>query len=307
MIDNFKDLAESAKARCTKAKLVLCCAEDIHALQAVSIAQKSGLIHAILIGNQEKICALLHTMGESTADYEIVHRTEVGQTVACAAELVCTGSANIIMKGNMQTAELMSNVLKKENHLRDSDVLSVCGNYVMDPWPNGFGPKILSVTDPALNVHPNLNQKKAILQNAVRLRHALGEENPSVAVIAANEKVSPKIQETVDADILKQMSRRGEITGCVVEGPISLDLAINPEAVAIKGYQSPVAGNADLLLMPDLVSANVLAKGITDIAGGETAGLVLGAKVPIVLVSRASTASDKYNSIALAAYVAEDY
>ncbi len=307
MIRDFKELAAAAENMTAKSRLALCCAEDEHALEAVAAAVRRGMIDAVLIGQTDMIEKILGDLHEDPANYRIIAADGPEEAVRIAADMVRDGEADIIMKGKMQTSDLMRNVLKKENDLRDSAVLSVCGNFVLKQYPEGYEPRIISVTDPALNVHPTLEQKEAILKNALRLRKAMGESDTRVAVIAANEQVSPKIPETVEADALKQMNIRGELEGCTVEGPISLDLALFPSAAAVKSYESPVAGNADLLLMPDLISANILAKSITELAGGETAGIVLGAKVPIVLVSRASAASDKFNSIALAAYVAPKY
>lgn len=307
MFQTFEELVNAAKAMQSKTRIALCCAQDEHALKAISMARSQGIAEGILIGNQEQVESILTKLGDQLSNYEFIPAEGAEQAVAKAAELVRRGEAGVMMKGKLQTGELMSNVLKKENGLRDSKVLSVCGNFHLPQYINSMRPRIFSITDPALNVRPDLEAKRAMLENAVRLRHAMGDEMPKVAVIAATETVNPKMSETVDAQQLKEWNLSGVITGCTVEGPISLDLAMNPESAAIKGYESPVAGDADLLVMPDLVSANVLAKSITELAGGTTAGIVLGARVPIVLVSRASTASDKFYSVAQAAYIATRY
>ena len=307
MFQTFEELVRAAKAMKNKTRIALCCAQDEHALEAISMARSQGIAEGILIGDREQGETILTKLGDQLSNYEFIAAEGAEQAVATAAELVRTGAAAVMMKGKLQTGELMGNVLKKENGLRESKVLSVCGNFQLSQYINGMRPRIFSITDPALNVRPDLAAKRAMLENAVRLRRAMGDETPKVAVIAATETVNPKMQETVDARQLKEWSLSGEITGCTVEGPISLDLAMNPESAAIKGYESPVAGDADLLVMPDLVSANVLAKSITELAGGKTAGIVLGARVPIVLVSRASTASDKFYSVAQAAYIAARY
>lgn len=307
MFQTFEELVNAAKAMQSKTRIALCCAQDEHALEAISMARSQGIAEGILIGNQEQVESILTKLGDHLSNYEFIPAEGAEQAVAKAAELVRRGEAGVMMKGKLQTGELMSNVLKKENGLRDSKVLSVCGNFHLPQYINSMRPRIFSITDPALNVRPDLEAKRAMLENAVRLRHAMGDEMPKVAVIAATETVNPKMSETVDAQQLKEWNLSGVITGCTVEGPISLDLAMNPESAAIKGYESPVAGDADLLVMPDLVSANVLAKSITELAGGTTAGIVLGARVPIVLVSRASTASDKFYSVAQAAYIATRY
>ena len=305
MVQSFEAFAEALQKTEKKTRVALCCAEDLHALQGLAEARRRAIAQSVLIGNPEKIRVLLNQIGEPVSEYELIPAENATQAVAVAAELVHTNQAGVIMKGAMQTAELMHNVLRQENRLREAAVMSVCGTYQL-PCESG-GTRLLSLTDPALNIQPDLTKKKAILENAVRLRHALGNEMPAVAVIAANEVETPKMQETVDAAALRRMNQNGQIPGCVVEGPISLDLAVNPESAELKGYESPVAGRADLLVMPDLVSANVLAKSITDIAGCLTAGVVLGACVPIVLVSRASRASDKFYSLAVAAYASQHF
>ena len=160
------------------------------------------------------------------------------------------------------------------------------------------------MSDPALNTYPDFDAKKAIVVNAVKMLNALGYDRPKIAVLASVEKVNPKMPDTVDADALKKLSECGDIKNCVIEGPISLDLAISKESAKIKGYESPVAGDADLLIVPDINSGNLLAKSLTLLAGAQTAGCVLGAKVPAILVSRSAEASDKYYSIALAACIA---
>ena len=307
MFQTFEELSSAAMAAHHKTRIALCCAQDAHALEALSLARKEGIAEGILIGDRAQTQKLLESFGDCISNYEFIDSSSPEHAVSTAAELVRAGQAGVLMKGKLQTGELMGNVLKKENGLRDSDVLSVCGSYQLPSYLNGMRPRIFSVTDPALNLRPTLEAKKAILENAVRLRHAMGDDCPKTAVIAATETVNPKMPESVDARQLKEWNASGEITGCTVEGPISLDLAMNPASAALKGYESPVAGDADLLVMPDLVSANVLAKAITEIAGGTTAGIVLGARVPIVLVSRAATASDKFNSVALAAYIAPQY
>ena len=167
--------------------------------------------------------------------------------------------------------------------------------------------QLLAVTDQGLNTYPDLEGKKALIQNAVKLLHSIGIEEPKVAVLAAVEKVNPKMPESVDGAELKKMNENGEITGCIVEGPISFDLAVKQGAAAIKGYESPVAGDADLLVVPDIACGNILVKCMTDYAGALTAGTILGAKVPVIVTSRSAEATDKYYSIALAAYSAAGY
>lgn len=198
------------------------------------------------------------------------------------------------MKGKCETGTIMKVLVNKETGIRKSDTMSLVG-FFESPYYH----KVFAITDPALLTYPNLEQKKAMIRNAVGAFHALGEDDPKVAIIAAVEKVNPKMPETVDADAIKQEG----IEGCTIEGPISLDLAMDPQSAPIKGYVSPVAGDADLLVMPNIVTANATAKAITVIGGGRTGGVVLGAKVPVLLVSRAASADDKYMSIVMAALI----
>ena len=305
MVNNFAELEQELQQSSKKSVLALCSSQDEHSLEAVAKARRAGLIEAVLIGDVAKTKEILAMMGESASDYEFVEREGAEDIVAAAASMVNDGSVGIIMKGKIQTSDLMRNVLKKENNLRSGSVISVCGLLELEKYPKDSIRRFIVNTDPAINVHPTLAQKKAILENAVGLMHALGNQCPKVACIAANEQVSPKILETVEANELKEMNKRGEITGCIVEGPLSLDLAMSPESAAIKGMSSPVAGAADILLMPDLVSSNVFAKFATVLSNCLDAGVVLGAKIPMVLTSRAAEASNKYYSIALAAYVAK--
>ena len=258
----------------------------------------------LLIGQPETICRRLEQLGESKADYEIIPCDDSMQSVQLAAEQIHRGQAGVIMKGAMQTSELLRGVLDGKNDLRDGSALSVCGNFELPNLPKGARRRLITITDPALNIRPDLTMKEAILQNALRLRRALGDENPKAAVIAASEQVSAKIPESADARDLQEKARQGAFGICCVEGPLSLDIAIDPEAAAWKGVQTPVAGDADILLMPDLISANVLAKAMTSLSGAGTAGIVMGARVPVILVSRAASAQDKFYSIALAAYAA---
>jgi phosphotransacetylase len=194
----------------------------------------------------------------------------------------------------------MKGILNKEYNLVQGGRLSLIGFYQIHQYH-----KLFAVSDVGLNTYPDVSLKKDILLNAVKALHAIGVETPKVAVMAAVEKLNPKMPDAVDGDALKQMNQKGEISGCIVEGPISFDLAMFKDAARIKGYRSEVAGDADLLIMPDIVSGNVLVKCLTGFAGATTAGMVVGARVPVILTSRTAEASDKYYSIVLAAYTAD--
>jgi len=300
-IKSFGELADIVCANEKKSRIAVVAADDSHTVEAVTNAQKEGLVEALFIGKQALIEERLDELNENKSDYTIIDAPSIEESLARAVELIQAGQANVLMKGHLETGDFMRAILNKENNLRKGFLLSVAGFYEVKSYH-----KLFALTDQAINTYPDLDGKKGILENAVDLLHAFGIANPKVAVLAAVEKLNPKMKETVDADALAQMNRRGEISGCIVDGPLSLDIATSREAAEIKGYTSEVAGDADLLLVPDLVCGNVFAKALTGFAGATTAGTVLGAKVPVVLTPRSAEASDKFYSIALAAYTARD-
>jgi phosphotransacetylase len=298
-IQSFKELADAVRAQEKKSRVAVVAADDPHTVEAVVNAQKKGLVEALLIGERSTIEERLSEQGVDAADMRIVAATSTGECLARAVEMIHSGEANVLMKGHLETGDFMRTILNRENDLRKGSLLSVAGFYEVNSYH-----KLFAVSDQAINTYPDLEAKKAIIENAVGLLHAFGIEMPKVAVLAAVEKLNPKMKETVDADALKTMGREGLISGCVVDGPLSLDVATDRKAARIKGYESDVAGDADLLLVPDLVCGNVFVKALTGFAGAMTAGAVLGAKVPVVLTPRSAEASDKFYSIALAAYTA---
>lgn len=303
MIKNLKELAEAAKAMETKTVIAVVEAHDAHTLEAVVNAKKDGIIDAMLIGNEEKIREILTAEGADPADFTIVPTGSLEESLKVAIESIHSGKANVLMKGKLETGDLMKAIVKKENDMMAGGRISVMGFF---DHPTCYH-KLIAVTDMGMNMYPDLEGKKDEINNAVKILHALGIECPKVACLCAVEKLNPKMPETVDADALKKMNAAGEIPGCIVEGPISFDLAMKQGAAAIKGYESPVAGDADLLLVPDITAGNVLVKCMTDYAGATTAGTIVGAKCPIIITSRSAEASDKYYSIALAAYAAASY
>jgi phosphotransacetylase len=301
-IRTFAELATTVIANSKKSRVAVVNADDAHTVEAVTIAQKDGLIETILIGDQGIISKELTAQGENPADFNIVHAADTQTALATAVSLINSAEADVLMKGHLETADFMRAILNKENDLRAGDVLSVAGFYELATYH-----KLLAVTDQAINTYPDLDGKRAILENAVGLLNAFGISRPKVAVLAAVEKLNPKMKETVDADALKKLNLSGEITDCIVDGPLSFDIATSNEAADIKGYKSEVAGDADLLVVPDLVCGNVLVKALTGFAKAITAGTVLGAKVPVVLTPRSAEATDKYYSLALAAYTADRF
>jgi phosphotransacetylase len=298
-IDSFAGLVSAVKASTAKSRVAAVAANDEHTIESLVIAQREGLIEPLLIGDESIIRSHLEHQGVDAADFAIKSAADTSEALALAISLVHSGEANVLMKGKLETGDFMRAILRRENDLRSGDLLSVAGFYELNNYH-----KLLAISDQAINTYPDIEAKRAILKNAVGLLHAFGVPEPKVAVLAAVEKLNPKMKETVDADALKNMNNEDLITGCIVDGPLSFDIATSSEAAKLKGYESAVAGDADLLIVPDLVCGNVLVKALTGFAGATTAGTVLGAKVPVVLVPRSAEASDKFYSIALAAYIA---
>jgi phosphotransacetylase len=301
-IQSFEELAKVVQAQERKSRVAVVAADDSHTVEAVVNAQREGLIEAILIGDEALILQRLAEQGVAAEDYRIMAADSIEASLDTAVKIIHSGEANVLMKGHLETGDFMRAILNRDNDLRRGSLLSVAGFYEVNSYH-----KLFAVSDQAINTYPDLDQKKAILENAIGLLHAFGIEYPKVAVLTAVEKLNPKMKETVDADALKTMNKEGLITGCVVDGPLSLDIATDANAAQIKGYVSEVAGDADLMIVPDLVCGNVFVKTLTGFAGATTAGTVVGAKVPVVLTPRSAEASDKFYSIALAAFTAQHY
>ena len=296
----FKDLADEAKKMEKKTIIAVAEAHDEHTLESVIEAKNDGIMIPLLIGNAEKIKELITKFGADPAKYDVIASDNMEASLKTAVDLINTGKATAIMKGKLESADFMKAIVNKENNLIKGGKLSLIGLFNPPKYH-----KLIAISDIGFNMYPDLESKKAIIENAVNMFNTLGFETPKIAVMASVEKLNPKMPETVDADALKKMNEDGEIKNCVVEGPISFDLATSLESAKIKGYDSPVAGDADLLVVPDITSGNLLAKSLTGMGGSLTAGTVLGAKVPVVFTSRSAEASDKYYSIALAACIGQ--
>ena len=294
MIKNFEQLKAMLKAMPVKRKVAVVPAQDEHTLEAISHAYKDGMVEPVLIGDEPKIREILAQIGTDADKMTIIHVEDPTEAIQKAADMARDGEVDCIMKGKTETGALMKVLVNRERGIRKNDTMSLLA--FMES-PNYH--KVFAITDVGLLTYPSKDQKKAAIQNAVEAFHALGVEQPKVAILAAVEKVNPKMKETVEAAEIKEEG----VEGCIIEGPISYDLAMDPASAPIKGYVSPVAGDADLLVVPDIVSGNIAAKTITVIGGGRTGGVVLGAKVPVLLVSRAASADDKYMSIVIAALV----
>lgn len=295
----FREIIEKAK-RIGPKRVAVAVAEDEHVIESVWMAKQEGLIEATLFGDEEKIRKILTAEKVPEDAFEVVNAASKEEASQKAVALVREGKAATVMKGLVDTAVVMRAILDKENGLRAGGVISHANVVKVEGYDRFF-----ILTDAAINMFPTLEQKADILRNAVVLAHSLEIENPKVAVVCPVEKVNEKIESTVHAAKLKEMNQAGEITGCVVDGPLGLDNSVSEEAAKTKGIDSEVAGKADVLVAPNLEVGNVLTKSIEYFSKNEKAGIVLGAKMPIILTSRASSAETKLNSIALALLVAD--
>ena len=272
---------------------------DQSSLSGAVDAAKLGLIRPILVGPKAKIEALAKSLKLDIAGYELVDAPHSHAAAAKAVELVRTGKAEALMKGALHTDELMAEVVKRDTGLRTARRISHC--FVMDV-PSYASALIIS--DAAVNIAPTLKDKVDIVQNAIDLAHALRFPEVRVAILSAMETVNPDVPSTVEAAALCKMADRGQITGGILDGPLALDNAINLEAAGIKKIVSPVAGRANVLIVPDLEAGNMLAKSLSFLAGADAAGIVLGARVPIILTSRADSVMTRLASCAVASLVA---
>ena len=268
---------------------------DEVSLESAVEAAKLRLIEPILVGPEQRIRAVAAKHGLNISGFEIVDAEYSQDSAAKAVELVREGRAEALMKGSLHTDELMGAVVKRETGLRTARRISHC--FIMDV-PDHDQPLI--ITDAAVNIAPDLKCKVDITQNAIDLAHALGQKEVRVAILSAMESVNPDVPSTLEAAALCKMADRGQITGALLDGPLALDNAISPEAAAIKKIASPVAGRATVLVVPDLEAGNMLAKSLSFLADADAAGIVLGAKVPIILTSRADEEMARLASCAIA-------
>jgi phosphotransacetylase len=269
------------------------------ALTGAVEAAEAGLISPVLVGPSEKIRQVAGEAGLKIEPYPIEDVPDSHAAASRAVELVRAARAEVLMKGSLHTDELMSAVVASATGLRTHRRISHA--FVMSV-PTYHKPLI--VTDAAINIAPGLEDKRDICQNAIDLARSLGREMPKVAILSAVETVTVKIPSTIDAAALCKMADRGQITGAILDGPLAMDNAISPEAAKTKGIASPVAGDADILVAPDLEAGNILAKQLTFLANADAAGLVLGARVPIILTSRADSVRVRMASCAVAVLVA---
>jgi phosphate butyryltransferase len=277
-------------------KLVLAAAQDQHSLSAVLRAWKDGIIEPILVGDKEAIQNISAANGYDISGLRIIHEPNTDMAVEMAVKIASSKQADVLMKGKIGTSTLLKCVLNKEWGLRTGNLLSHIALFEVDTYH-----KLIAVTDVAMNIAPNLKDKIAIVNNSVSCLNKLGIAMPKVAVLGAVEMVNENMEATLDAALLSKMNQRDQIKNCIIDGPLAFDNAVSLESAQVKGIRSEVAGDTDLLLMPDIEVGNVLYKSLVFFAKAKVAAVILGALVPIVLTSRSDSEQAKYDSILLAA------
>ncbi|MCJ7578399.1 MAG: bifunctional enoyl-CoA hydratase/phosphate acetyltransferase [candidate division Zixibacteria bacterium] len=291
---SLNDILDLAKKIGPK-KVAVALAEDEEILLALEQARKEKIIQGILVGTKEKIEKLAIKNKIDIQKFEIEEETDGFVASLKCSELINRGEADLMMKGLVRTAHFMKAILDKEKGLGTGKLLSHVAVFEIPRYP-----KLLMITDAAINISPSLMEKAQIIQNAVDVLHFLGIETPLVACIAAVEKVNPeKMPATVDCACLSKMAQRGQIKGAVVDGPLGLDNAISEKSAEIKGIKSQVAGNADIILCPNIETGNAIYKTLIEFAFAKCAAIVAGTKVPVILTSRADSHETKFMSIAL--------
>ncbi len=295
MLKHISDFYKKINEQKTVKRLVLASAADEHSLDAVFKAAEKGIIEPVLAGNKSKITEICKAKNYALSGVEIIDIKDNTKAVKESVKLIKAGRADILMKGYTSTATLLKAVLNDEYGLKDAPLLS---HFALFELPNYH--KLIGITDVAMNIAPSLKEKTGIISNAVNYMHKIGYKKPKVAVIAAVELVNEKMPATVDAAILSKMAQRNQIRECLIDGPLAFDNAMSKESARHKGIISEVAGDVDLLVMPNIEAGNVLYKSFA-FGGAKLAAVILGASVPIVLTSRSDSEESKLNSIILAA------
>ncbi len=297
MLKTLKELHEKARGH-SKRRLVLAAAHDANAMGAVISACENGLVDAILVGDKSRIDRIAEEHSYDTGNLTIINETDNAKAAVTAVNMVRNKEADILMKGNLGTAILLKAVLNKEFGLRTGEQISHLALFELSSYH-----KLIGLTDAAMNIAPELNEKISITRNAINYFRKLGVERPKVAVLSAVETVNPSMKSSMEASAMAKMGDRGQIRNCIIDGPLAFDNAISKKSADLKGIISPVAGDADILVADDIEAANGLYKALIYFAGAACAAVILGAAAPIVLTSRADSDETKLNSIALAAAI----
>lgn len=295
---NFDELISKVKGEPRKKIMAVACANDEHTLEAVVHARREGIVEPILVGDEKIITGILSELKEDIPKENIIHVPEVDLQKACetAVKLVGEGKADFLMKGKVDTKIILKEVVNKEYGLGTGRLMS---HFTMFQIPSYH--KLILPVDGGMVTYPDLNQKKQIIQNTVDTLVSMGYDCPKVGVLTCVEKVNTKMPESVEAAELQEMNRRGEIENCIVEGPIQYDCAMRKDIADFKGLKSEIAGDPDVLVAPNIHAGNIMGKMYAISCGGKMAGFIVGAKCPIVMVSRGSSSEEKYLSIVVSA------
>lgn len=297
---SFDEVIAKLKAQPNAARMAVAAAGDEHTIEAVLNARAEGIVQPVLVGDKAAIDAALQKFGATVPEEDIYDVPDAAEAAKFAVQLVREGKADLLMKGKLDTSVMLKPVVNKETGLGKGGVMSHFTAFEIKDYH-----KLLVAVDGGMVPYPTLEQKKAIIDNTVGTLRDLGYDEVKVGILACVEKINPKMPETVEADALKQMNQKGEITDCIVEGPISYDCAMSKEIADFKGFVSPVAGDADVLVAPNIHAGNIMGKMLTVTCGARMAGFIVGAKCPIVLTSRGSSPEEKYLSIVLATAAAK--
>ncbi len=298
MFRNLDELVENATAR-GPTRIAVAAGHDPDVIEALKQAQEIGLAEGILIGDGKKIRSMTQEIGFEISDHQLIDEPDDARAARKAIDLIRQGEAKLLMKGKINTAALIRAVLDREAGLRTGRLLSQVIVFQVPSFD-----RLMIMTDAAINVAPTLAQKAEITRNAIEVAHAIGIPAPNVAILCAFEFVNQDMPATVDAAGLTLMNQRGQLTGGYVEGPIALDVPLSRFAASRKGIESPLVENTDVFIAPDIEAANILYRAILYFAGGESGGIVMGAKVPLVLLSRAESPETKICSMAIGTLLA---
>lgn len=297
---SFDEVIEKVKGYPERKRMAVAAAGDEHTLQAVVHARREGIVEPLLVGDKAIIDQVLAELGETVPEDQIFDYPDLKEAAEYAVQLVREGKADFLMKGKLDTAVILKAVVNKEHGLGLGRTMS---HFTMFEVPTYH--KILCPVDGGMVTYPTLEQKKDIINNTVETLVAMGYDCPKVGVLACVEKVNPKMPETVEARELQEMNERGEIKNCIVEGPISYDCAVDKEIADFKGFQSRIAGDVDVLVAPNIHAGNIMGKMLACTCKAKMAGFIVGAKCPIVLTSRGSSAEEKYLAIVVSAAAAK--
>jgi len=295
MIKNFDTILEQIKSEKLKT-IAVAMAEDADVLKALEKARSNGLAKAVLTGKEENISSIMTDLGIDKNDFEIINTANELESVQAAVAEVREGRANVLMKGLCSTSTFLKGILDKNNGLRSGKVLSHLAVFESPKYH-----KLFMLSDAAMNIAPELSAKIAITENAISAALKLGYEKPKIALISAVEKVNPDgIPSTVDAAIISKMNERKQIKNAIIDGPLALDNALSAQSCKIKGLETPVGGDADIMIVPNIETGNACYKLLTVLGNAKVAGIIVGAAAPIVLTSRADSDESKFLSIVIA-------